>query len=376
MPTLPRRPACLIAAAVLAAGALFALPARADHAEVLPGHSVHGDTFDEGPRRGAYVMGRTGRVSFPVTTKSKQVQAFIDQGVGQLHGFWYLEAERSFRQAAALDPDCPMAYWGMAMANLTNAKRAKGFVEQAAKRKYAADLSDKERDWIDALAAYYADAPKGGDRKRTFVKAIKQMIDRDPKDVEAKAFYARYAWEYKTTGDGPLDAGAIDKVLSDLFVLAPDHPAHHFRIHLWDEKGQPTNALTAAAMCGPAAPGVAHMWHMPGHTYSKLARYADAAWQQEASARVDHAYMIRDRVMPYEIHNYAHNNEWLCRDLLNVGRVGDAVDLAKNMVELPRHPKYNAASNRGSGAEYGRARLLDALSQHELWQEYLDLTAR
>ena len=40
------------------------------------------------------------------------------------------------------------------------------------------------------------------------------------------------------------------------------------------------------------------MWHMPGHIYSDLHRYADAAWQQEASARTDHAYMMRDGVLP------------------------------------------------------------------------------
>ncbi|MDB5293869.1 MAG: bcp 5 [Phycisphaerales bacterium] len=88
-----------------------------------------------------------------------------------------------------------------------------------------------------------------------------------------------------------------------------------------------------------AAPGIAHMWHMPGHVYSDLQRYEDAAWQQEASARVDHAYMMRDRVMPYQIHNYAHNNESCIRDLTYVGRVHDAIALAKNMIELPRNPK-------------------------------------
>ena len=56
------------------------------------------------------------------------------------------------------------------------------------------------------------------------------------------------------------------------------------------------------ALCGQSAPGIAHMWHMPGHIFSDLHRYADAAWQQEASARVDHAYMIRDGVLPDEIY--------------------------------------------------------------------------
>ncbi len=70
-------------------------------------------------------MGGTGNVHFPVTTRVSEAQQFFDQGVGQLHGFWYFEAERSFRQVLLLDPDCAMAYWGMAMANTNNDKRAK-----------------------------------------------------------------------------------------------------------------------------------------------------------------------------------------------------------------------------------------------------------
>ena len=353
------------------------LVTRADHAPdakagPLPGHSMRGDTFDDGPRRTAYVMAGTGAVHFPITCKSIEGRRFFEQGVGQLHGFWYLEAERSFRQVAALDPDCALAYWGMAMANLTNVKRAKGFVAETVKRKDAARLSAKEIRWIDALALLYADEPKAdGVRKRNFLAAMKTMIADFPDDVEVKALWVRHAWEYRNVSETKLtDYAAADKLLDEVFKAVPDHPAHHYRIHLWDDKDS-KKSLASAARLGPAAPGVAHMWHMPGHPYSKLQRYADATWQQEASARVDHAYMIRDRVMPYEIHNYAHNNEWLVRDLAFVGRVKDAIELARNMVELPRHPKYNLESNRGSGAEYGRSRLLDVFAQHEMWPEFL-----
>ena len=64
---------------------------------------------------------------------------------------------------------------------------------------------------------------------------------------------------------------------------------------------------------------------MPGHIYSRLKRYEDAVFQQEASARVDHAHMMRDRVLPDQIHNFAHNNEWLTRSLRHHGRVREAV---------------------------------------------------
>src|SRR5262249_10260321 len=71
---------------------------------------VHGETFDDGPRQAAYLMPGMGKVSFPVTTEKPEAQAFINQGVGQLHSFYYFEAERSFRQVARIDPDCAMAY--------------------------------------------------------------------------------------------------------------------------------------------------------------------------------------------------------------------------------------------------------------------------
>ena len=68
-----------------------------------------------------------GKVHFPVTTTKPEAQQFVDQGVAQLHSFYYFESERSFRQAAKIDPGCAMAYWGMAMSNINNPRRAKGF---------------------------------------------------------------------------------------------------------------------------------------------------------------------------------------------------------------------------------------------------------
>ncbi|MEX0793851.1 MAG: hypothetical protein WD045_11995, partial [Pirellulaceae bacterium] len=106
-------------------------PEAADEEEWHPGHSLHGESFNTGPRQQAYLMGGTGAVDFPVGSEVPQVQAFFNQGIGQLHGFWFLEAERSFRQAAALDPECAIAYWGMAMANEGNPERAKEFITKA-----------------------------------------------------------------------------------------------------------------------------------------------------------------------------------------------------------------------------------------------------
>ena len=357
----------------IAAGLAWAddSPANAEK-QVESGHSFHGEAFNEGPRQAAYLMDGTGAVHFPCSSKNELVQKFIDQGVGQLHGFWYFEAERTFRQAAAIDPDCAIAYWGMAMANTKNSSRAKGFIEEAVERLDHADA--REKAYINALNEYWNPKKKdkdAKDRKRDYVKALEEISLDHPDDIEAKAFLCLALYEYRRDLDLPSNL-TINALIGEVLAANPLHPVHHYRIHLWDYK-KPARALESAAKCGESAPGIAHMWHMPGHIYSRLKRYHDAAWQQEASARVDHAHMIRDRVLPDQIHNFAHNNEWLTRNLLHVGRIHDALDLAKNMTELPHHPKYNRIDKSGSSASYGRLRLFDVLSEAELWDELIQL---
>jgi peroxiredoxin len=344
-------------------------PASGDAAAVKQGHSLHGEVFNEGPRQQAYLMPGMPRVSFPVTSLHEEAKKFVQQGVGQLHGFWYFEAERSFRQAAALDSQCAVAYWGMAMANLDNEKRAKGFIAEAMKRKEKA--SEHEALYLAAVHDYLNSDAKKKERGQALAKAFERILYRYPNDLEAKAFLALQLWKNEGEGVKIESFLAVNALLDQIHAAAPLHPAHHFRIHLWD-KERPELALQSAAQCGPSSPGIAHMWHMPGHTYSNLKRYADAVWQQEASARVDHAYMMRDRVLPDQIHNYAHNNEWMVRNLVHVGRMSDAIALAKNMCELPRHPTYNTFAKRGSAA-LGRERLIEVLMQFEQWEELVKL---
>jgi peroxiredoxin len=384
----------ILALAILAAAA--ALPAQT--ADDNPyGHSRHGEAFDDGPRQAAYLMaGMSAQVHLPVSGLSHEAQAFFDQGVTQQHGFWYFESERSFRQVAMLQPDCAMAYWGMAMANVENKKRAAGFIAHAVER--SAKVPEYERLWIDALATYHQiDAAcraelQSGDKQRTdkaradlvkkneqrdeqklgrqLVRDFEALVFAFPDDLEAKAFLELQVWLNYDWGSGiPITShGAEDALLSQILAKAPLHPVHHYRVHLWDQE-KPERAIASAALIGHSAPGIAHQWHMAGHIYDKLGRYADAAWQQEASSRVDHAHMQRDHVMPFLIHNYGHNQEWLCRSLLKIGRVHEALDLAKNLVELPRHPDKNKIEDQGSIAGYGRQRLLDVCSTYELWPE-------
>lgn len=345
----------------------------AEEEDVLAGHSFHGEAFNEGPRQAAYLMRGISGISFPATTQNELAQKFINQGVAQLHGFWYYEAERSFRQASMLDPECAICYWGMAQANWENRKRGRDFIAQAVELKDGA--SRREQLYIDSTSNYFRDEDDKGkkiekkDQAQKYTRDLEEIVGEFPDDIEARALLGLQLYHNARAGLPIVSYVAVDSVLQDVFDANPMHPAHHYRIHLWDRQ-KAENALASAADCGPSLPAIAHMWHMPGHIYSRLHRYADAAWQQEASARVDHAHMMRDRVMPDQIHNFAHNNEWLIRNLLKLGRVSDALSLAKNMLELPRHPKYNSLS-KGS-AKYGRDRLLLTLTTYRLWDQLIE----
>ncbi len=336
------------------------------------GHSLHGEAFNDGPRRRATIMPGMGKANFTVTTKSPEAQTFVNQGVAQLHSFFYFEAERSFRQAEQLDPNCVMSYWGMAMANVNNEGRARGFLKAGRKRDFAR-ITPREKLYYEALEGFFQEGVDAKTRRRKLLDGLETIVQDFPRDLDARAWLAMVAWQ-NSGADGIGSRQAVDTVIDTVLQVEPMHPgAHHYRIHLWDGV-KPIRAERSAALFAPSAPGIAHAWHMPGHTYTGLKRYADAAYQQEGSARVDHAYMRRERVMPFEIHNYAHNNQWLATTLSHLGRVRDAVAVARKLVEQPHDPNKNGPNDGGSPQRNGRVRWAEVLSRYELWQELLDTT--
>lgn len=359
-------------------GLLLPVFATAETKDEKPaeGHSYHGEVFNEGPRQAAVVIPGTGDVHFKLSKSSPEAQRFFNQGLGQLHGFWDFEAERSFRQVAAIDPECAMAYWGMAMANFKNDTRGKGFIEEATERK--ANASPREQQWIDGLAGYFSDTKLDAKKRlREFVRSLEKISVEYPDDIEAQAFLLKQIYYNHGKGLEITSHYAVNLLAEKILSADPDHPANHYQIHLWD-KEDAAKALNAAANCGPAAPGIAHMWHMPGHIYSKLHRYEDAAWQQEASARIDHAHMMRFQVIPDQISNFAHNNEWLIRNFNYLGQLDRSVELAMNMISLPRLPKFKEDGKpetydpKGSSWQYGRQRLRDTLVRFEQWEELIE----
>ena len=341
--------------------------------ELRAGHSHDGEAFNEGPRQYATLIPGTGDVHFPIQSTWPEAQAWFNQGIGQLHGFWYFEAERTFRHIAARDPGCAMAYWGMAMANWESPKRAAGFIAKAVEHREQAGPAAKL--WIDAQNAYLTSAGTNDlAKRRQLIRDLETIVHTYPDDIEAKAFLACRIWHFSRMGIPINSYESVDALLQQVLAKSPLHPAHHYRIHLWDEE-KAARALDSAGLLARTAPGIAHMWHMPGHVYWKLRRYDDSAWHQQASARVDHRQMLEHRILPDQIHNYVHNNEWLIRNQQMLGNGREALAISTGLLANPRHPVLNTAANAKSSMAFGRLRLLETLEQFEYWDEVISLAS-
>jgi peroxiredoxin/tetratricopeptide (TPR) repeat protein len=343
------------------------------------GKSVHGEAFDEGPRQSAILLGpeKTGKTDFAVSSRHPQARAFFHQGITQLHSFAFYEAERSFREVLKLDPHCAMGHWGMALANRFNPKRARELLANASAEKAGADA--REVLWIDAFNAFFAEKPDETARRKALVKALEKIVLDFPEDLEAKVWLVLQLWENSSHGIPTESVVALDSLLSEVLRKAPMHPgAHHLRIHIWNRQDD-KRALGSAALCGQSAPGMAHMWHMPGHTFSRLQRFADTAWHQEAAARTDNAWILQRRLLPDQIHNYAHNSDWLVETLGFTGQATKALEIAQNMIELPRLAPKTAVIGKlrpldeNSSNSMGVKRLTELLLNFELWDEAIRL---
>ncbi len=263
-----------------AAGCRPASPPLRRPVAAAAGHSWHGETFNEGPRQRAYLMGNTGPVNFPVSNASPETQKFINQGIGQLHGFWYFEAERSFRQAATLDPNCAMAYWGMAWANTNNAKRAKGFLAEAVKRK-GGITERKRRTSTPWKLSHNADAKKTKSGTRPWPKPSSGSSTRIRPIIEAKALLGQL-WLNRSQGtpiashlavDAPAQGSSRGGTAAPLPTLSHSFVGRRAAA----ERGR------FGSRCGQAAPSIAHMWHMSGHIFSDLQRLETPPGSRKAS---------------------------------------------------------------------------------------------
>lgn len=220
-----------------------------------------------------------GSVTFDVSC-SGQVKKNFNLAVALLHSFEYDEAEKEFVKIIDEDPECAMAYWGVAMCNyhplwappsVTELKKGAKLIEIAGSRD---GKSERESGYIDAMALFYKDWEKTDHHIRCvrYEKAMEKMFIRYPGDREAAIFYAlaldAAADPADKTYSNQRKAGAI---LSAIYPDEPNHPGIvHYIIHTYDYPGLAELALPAARKYSAVAPASAHAQHMPSHIFTRL----------------------------------------------------------------------------------------------------------
>ena len=284
---------------------------------------------------------------FPVTTRSSEAARFVSQGLKLSYGFNHAEAGRSFREAARLDPDCAMAYWGQALVLGPNINapmdpadepRALELAKEALARK--ASASPREQAYIDALAQRYSGRPE--DRKtrdQAYASAMKQVTERFPDDLDAAVLYAESVMDLRPWGywmrDGRPYEGTTEVVqlLESAMRRNERHPgALHFYIHLMESTAEAWKAEAAADRLLTLAPAAGHLVHMPSHIYQRVGRYADAVRSNELAVLADEDYLTQCRAQGlYPMGYYPHNIHFLWAAATMDGRSALAIESARKV---------------------------------------------
>src|SRR6202171_4934706 len=227
-----------------------------------------------------------GRVHFE-TSCTPQAQEKFDRGLAMVHSFFYPDSVQAFTEAAAADPQCAIAYWGIAISHRPNplilpltAAVLKNGSEAVEKGKTIGAKTERERDWVAAIELYYRDYDKVDQASRglSYEKAMERLAQKYPDDPEAAAFYALALNETARHGDktyaNQLKAGAI---LERVAATLPEHPGVlHYLIHTYDYPPLAQRGLDAANKYAGVAPAAQHAQHMPSHTYSMIGLWAES----------------------------------------------------------------------------------------------------
>ena len=239
--------------------------------------------------------GKLGKVHFE-TSCNPEAQKLFDQAMLYQHSFWYRASQKVFEDVLKADPQCGVAYWGIALSLLLNPHAAppvKNLAEGAAaitKGQSVGAKTQRERDYIDALAVMYADYDKVDHRTRivAYSKAMEQLAQRYPNDDEAQIHYALSLNTSASAADktyaNQLKGAAI---LEPIFVRQPQHPGvAHYLIHLYDYPPIAEKGLNAARMYAKIAPDAAHAQHMPSHIFTRVGYWQESINSNTVSQRV------------------------------------------------------------------------------------------
>jgi tetratricopeptide (TPR) repeat protein len=238
---------------------------------------------------------RLGDVHFE-TSCNEAAQSHFDRGMRYQHSFWYRESKTSFEEALRADPNCTIAYWGIAqslMANPFNPTPPKNLAEGLALVQKATQLgagTQRENDLIRAIGVFYTDFERLNQRTRaqSYTKAMETVARQYPNDDEIQIYYALALVMSASPDDkiytNQLKAAAI---LEPLARRQPSHPGvAHYLIHTYDYPALAAKGLDAAVRYAKIAEAAPHAQHMPSHIFTRVGRWHDSIASNGAAARL------------------------------------------------------------------------------------------
>jgi hypothetical protein len=279
---------------------------------------------------------KLGSVQFPISCGAESQKPF-ERAVAMLHSFEYEQAESGFKQVAAKDPKCAMAYWGEAMTlfHLLWARPSKADLqhgnELAQKAQELKPKTKREQEYVDAVSALYQTGEiEHKKRLANYASAMEKVANDNPKDTEAQAFYA-VALLGAAPEDDPTHAQARKAVaiLTRIFEAQPDHPGvAHYIIHSCDNPQMAPLGLAAAREYAKIAPASPHAVHMPSHIFARLGLWQDSIASNAAALRAaDKMQAMHFHTAHHRMHamDYMHYAYLQIGDNQNAKAVSDAM---------------------------------------------------
>ena len=270
------------------------------------------------------LLGGLGDHHFQVTTESRLAQNYINQGLVLRYGFAFEAARKAFEQAAALDPQCAMAWWGVAWslgpsfwsADISEENARLGAEAVLRAQDLKGDATLLEQELIDAISLWYPPAPSSdrSSSNRAYSDAMAELWRAHPDQTEVGSLYAQALVTISGMGlwrrdahESP-DVRELVQVLEAVLAEDPDHPgANHFLIHALEASPRFREAQRAADRLRSLAPGMAHLVHMPSHIDVRAGNWEAAIEANERANALTERYrraLGTDIYSPVWTHNY------------------------------------------------------------------------
>jgi tetratricopeptide (TPR) repeat protein len=286
-----------------------------------------------------------------ITTSSVEAQKYFDQGLNFYFGFNHYEAIRSFQAAVAMDPDCAMAHWGIALSCgphinypvVPAAEATLAWRELSLAQKSVTKASSVEQMLVAALSSRYAN-PEPADRSRidqAYADRMRDVWMAYPKDPDVGALFAESMLDLRPgdqwTKNGQAAPGTVEilGVLEAVLKVNLYHPfANHLYIHALEDSPHPEQALAAADRMRDLQPGVAHSVHMPSHIDIRLGHWNEAITANLKAVAADERYHeIAGQSQGLLALYAAHNQHMLAYAAMMTGRRDLAIEHIRTMAE-------------------------------------------